>query len=123
MRRLVAILLISLIGFQTSWATVTSYCQHEQGAAARHVGHHEHQHLHKSLINAVDQDDHQSHQQNLSGTSVDLDCSFCHAAGIVALLPDLDPAVTIQATLDVSYRLILHPSSAPHDLPERPNWS
>lgn len=122
MRRFVAFLLISLIGFQTSWAAVASYCQHEQGAATRHVGHHEHQHHHKSLINAVE-DAQQNSQQNPASAGVDLDCSFCHAAGIMALLPDLDPAVTIQATLDVSYRLILHPPSAPHDLPERPNWS
>ena len=122
MRRFVAFLLISLIGFQTSWAAVTSYCQHEQGAAARHVGHHEHQHHHKSLINAVE-DAQQNSQQNLASAGVDFDCSFCHAAGIAALLLDSDPAVTIQATLDVSYRLILHPPSAPHDLPERPNWS
>ena len=122
MCRFVAFLLISLIGFQTSWAAVASCCQHEQGAAARHVGHHEHQHHHKSLINAVE-DAQQNSQKNPASAGVDLDCSFCHAAGIMALLPDLDPAVTIQATLNVSYRLILHPPSAPHDLPERPNWS
>lgn len=122
MRRFVAFLLILLIGFQTSWAAVTSYCLHEQGAAARHVGHHEHQHHHKSLINAVE-DAQQNSQQNLASAGVDFDCNFCHAAGIVALLLDSDPAVTIQATLDVSYRLILHPPSEPHDLPERPNWS
>ena len=123
MRRFVAFLLISLIGFQTSWAAVTSYCQHEQGAAARHLGHHDHQHHHKSLIKVAEQEGHQPHQQNLSNAGVDLDCSFCHAACIVALLLDSNPAITIQATLDVSYRLILHPPSAPHDLPERPNWS
>ena len=119
MRQLIAFLLISLIGFQTSWAAVTSYCQHEQGMGARHFGHHEHQHHHKSFIKAVEQDD----QQNLFSASVDLDCSFCHAACIVALLPDSNPAITIQATLDLSYALTLHPLSAPNDLPERPNWS
>ena len=123
MRRLIAFLLISLIGFQTSWAAVTSYCQHEQGADARHLGHHEHQHHHKPLIKAAEQDGHQTNQQNLSSAGVDLDCSFCHAACTVALLLDSNPAITTQATLDVSYALALQPLSAPHDLPERPNWS
>ena len=123
MRRLIAFLLISLIGFQTSWAAVTSYCQHEQGMGARHFGHHEHQHHHKSFTKAVEQDDQQTNQQNLSSAGGDLDCSFCHAACIVALLPDSNSAMTIQSTLDVSYSLSLHPPSAPNDLPERPNWS
>jgi ABC-type nickel/cobalt efflux system permease component RcnA len=127
MRRLIAFLLISLIGFQTSWATVTSYCQHEQGIGARHLGHHEHQHDHPSLIKADGQDDqqinHLNTQQNLASASVDLDCGLCHAACIVALLPDSTPAITTQVTLDLSYALTLHPPSAPNDLPERPNWS
>ena len=123
MRRLIAFLLISLIGFQTSWAAVTSYCQHEQGAAARHLGHHEHQHHQKSIVKVAEQGDQQNNQQNLASASVDLDCSFCHAACIVALLLHLNQATPIQATLGVSYVLALHPPSAPNDLPERPNWS
>ena len=44
MRKLLAFLLISLLSLQASWAVAASYCRHEQGAAARHFGHHEHQH-------------------------------------------------------------------------------
>ena len=127
MRRYIAFLLISLIGFQTSWAAVTSYCQHEQDAAARHLGHHEHQHHQKSLIKAADEDGHQinqpNNQQNFTSAGVDLDCSLCHSSCIVALLLDLNPAIAVQVTLDLSYVLALHLPSAHHDLPERPNWS
>ena len=127
MRRLIAFLLISLIGFQTSWAAVTSYCQHEQGAAARHLGHHEHQHHQKSLIKAAEQDGHQINQQNnhqnFTNAGVDLDCSLCHSSCIVALLPDSNPAIAVHVTIDLNYVPALHPPSAPHDLPERPNWS
>jgi len=90
---------------------------------ARHFGHHEHQHHHTSPIKAAEQDSQLNNQQNLASAGADLDCSFCHAACIIALLLDSNPAITIQATLDVSYTLALHPPSAPHDLPERPNWS
>lgn len=44
MRKVLAILLISLLSLQASWAAAASYCRHEQGAAARHFGHHEHSH-------------------------------------------------------------------------------
>ena len=29
---------------QLSWAAMASYCQHKTGAAAKHFGHHDHQH-------------------------------------------------------------------------------
>ncbi len=49
MRKVLALLLISLLSLQASWAAAASYCLHEQGAAAKHFGHHEHQHdLHVS---------------------------------------------------------------------------
>ena len=44
MRKLLAILLISLLSLQASWTVAASYCGHEQGPAARHFGHHEHRH-------------------------------------------------------------------------------
>ena len=119
MRRLIAFLLISLMAFQTSWAAVTSYCQHEQGVAARHLGHHEHKHHHPTSATASETET----QLTANSAGVDLDCSFCHAACIVALLLDSGLAVASQATLDLNDMLALHPPSAPNDLPERPNWS
>ena len=44
MRRWLATLLLVLLPFQFSWAAVGGYCQHETGAAAKHFGHHNHQH-------------------------------------------------------------------------------
>lgn len=42
MRRWLAILLLTLLPTQMTWAVVAGYCAHESGAAADHVGHHEH---------------------------------------------------------------------------------
>jgi hypothetical protein len=119
MRRFIAFLLISLMALQTSWAAVTTYCQHEQGSAARHVGHHEHHHHDKSLVSAADKDT--SHATPT--VSVDLDCSFCHAGCTLALLLSSDVDLISIATIDLAYSLVLHPPSVPTDPPERPNWS
>ncbi len=53
MRKWLAILLISLLSLQASWAAAASYCAHEQGAAARHFGHHEHQHALEAATDGV----------------------------------------------------------------------
>jgi hypothetical protein len=44
MRRLVAILLLLTLPLQAIWGAAEPYCQHEQGSAAHHVGHHVHDH-------------------------------------------------------------------------------
>ena len=44
MRKWLAIVLLVFLPLQFSWAAVASYCQHETGAAAKHFGHHAHQH-------------------------------------------------------------------------------
>ncbi len=44
MKRLILLLLLTALPFQMSWAVVTGYCQHEEGKAAQHLGHHEHKH-------------------------------------------------------------------------------
>lgn len=107
------------MALQTSWAAVTTYCQHEQGAAARHVGHHEHQHHHKTLVNAAEKEP----QHATPTANVDLDCSFCHAGCILALLLDATVALTSTTTINLAYTVGLQPPSVPIDLPERPNWS
>ena len=119
MRKLVAILLLSLLSLQTSWAAVAGYCQHEQGASARHLGHHDHQHqTHKAeTANPI-------HKTALPGAmAADADCGLCQAGFLTALM--IDPVLPV-ASFNVgglAEPVSLRPSSAPLDLPERPNWS
>ena len=42
MRRWFAVILLALLPLQFSWAAVANHCQHQAGAAADHVGHHDH---------------------------------------------------------------------------------
>ncbi|APR05285.1 hypothetical protein [Thauera chlorobenzoica] len=95
----------------TQWAAVSAYCEHEAGAAADHLGHHEHKHQ-----GEVDD------ESWPKGGGVDVDCSFCHAASCTALpsgtgLPTLDLAIaTIRGGAQV-WLLAGHFSE-----PERPKW-
>lgn len=87
MRRWFAILFLLFLPIQLSWAAVSAYCEHEAGAAADHLGHHEHKHQ-----GEVDD------ESWPKGGGVDVDCSFCHAASCTALpsgtgLPTLDLAI------------------------------
>ncbi|MBS0308891.1 MAG: hypothetical protein JSS58_07960, partial [Proteobacteria bacterium] len=44
MKRFILILLLAILPFQFAWAAVGGYCQHEEGKAAQHFGHHIHKH-------------------------------------------------------------------------------
>lgn len=44
MRGLLLIFLLLCLPFQSSWVLASTYCKHETGSAAKHLGHHSHQH-------------------------------------------------------------------------------
>lgn len=75
MKRWLVILLMWVLPLQLSFAAVAPYCAHEQGAAARHFGHHSHKHQ--------DADSADEHQSKLPGA--DPDCDYCHHACCAAL--------------------------------------
>lgn len=109
MCRWLAILFMVFMPLQLGWAAVSGYCQHETGAAANHLGHHEHQH-------------HGDEPDPGSKPATDLDCGFCQAASIAAL-----PSSTISPTLavpppSVAPQLQQQIRSAPSREPERPKW-
>lgn len=109
MRRYLVILLLVLLPFQMTWSAVGVYCQHEQGIAAKHVGHHDHQHK-------------QGKQSSKAAGGVDADCNYCHVGSV-----NLPSASSLLATPTVSLLISLPvlpslPSAVPHK-PERPKWT
>jgi hypothetical protein len=68
-RRLFVVFLLFLLPMQTLWASVNSYCQHEETVGTEHVGHHSHEHSASELDDA-----------NELGASADTDCDYCHHA-------------------------------------------
>lgn len=81
MRRCLLVLLLALLPFQFSWASVAAYCLHEKAPAqARHLGHHEHRHQ-------VKQADKKSIDSDKFTIGSDSDCLFCHGLGAGMLMP------------------------------------
>lgn len=117
MRKLIAYLLIALISLQAAFAAAGSACLHERDAAARHFGHHAHQHRAPTAEPApVD-------VKAADYANPDHDCTSCHAnslAGVPARLQLLALPAAVALTVEAAP---FHPSSPPPWRPERPNWS
>lgn len=120
MRRWLAVLWLVFLPFQFSWAAVASYCAHETGAAAEHVGHHDHAgHSHASKD--VDPG-HKGQADGKSSNTSPLDCGHCHGycAGMVDVAAFFAPQALASAPLGLSAS-----PSAEHmpAQPERPQWA
>lgn len=113
MRRIVLICMMLLLPVQWTWAGVATYCAHETGVAAKHFGHHEHQH--HAGAGEVSKD-----KQFTSSSVLDADCGICHLStghGIV-LSHDLPvPVMGHAPPLDDPMRYGSHIPSGP----ERPD--
>lgn len=113
MKRLLFVFVLLVIPLQSSWAAVAAYCKHENGVAAKHVGHHVHKHQGASSDAAGD--------PPRGIDSLDGDCGFCFLGTMNFVqssfsLPQLDPASSLHET-----PLRFHPSFIPKGL-DRPNW-
>lgn len=117
MCRVFAIVLVCLLPLQFSWAVAAPYCGHEAVAAqARHLGHHEHQHL----ADAPADGEHGAAAKQAAG-AIDADCGQCHGTG--AGLPV--PAVAVCCDSRVAHlcdavdEATRVGATSP---PERPQW-
>lgn len=88
---------------------MSAYCQHESGAAADHVGHHEHRHQ----VSERDSDE--------TPGGKHLDCGFCHSACAVALTDCANSTVSVGLAVKAAFPPQLL-STAPATEPERPKW-
>ena len=118
MRRWFLIFLVVLLPVQLSWAAVASYCQHESGTTAQHLGHHEHQHE----AGAAPSNDGDPHSKSKAAGTVDLDCGTCHAGTCSAMVQSLN-LVMVKLPSETHSATALRLSSRPASLPERPNWA
>lgn len=114
MRRWFLIFLVFFLPVQLSWAAAAGYCQHESGATAQHLGHHEHDHA-ASNTSATDD------TTKPSGV-IDADCAVCHAGCCSVLQQGVSLFAHGSAFLTYS-TLALPLPSPPIALPERPNWT
>lgn len=113
MKRLLLIFLLALFPLQASWAAVAAYCQHEEGAAAQHLGHHEHVHQASSADKRA--------PSGPSTVGLDLDCAACHASHVQPLLTDEISLPSLLAPSPALSRSLPYLSIAA-GVPEKPNW-
>lgn len=116
MRRWLAILMLTLLPIQFSWAAVASYCGHESGAAAQHLGHHEHQHAGQP---SADKDS--TPEDQSASTGYDFDCGHCHGtcASMPAPAGDMTPLTLTSHPTAPGEGVIRTLAQSP---PERPQW-
>jgi hypothetical protein len=113
-RRLITIVLLVLLPLQAIWAASAPYCQHEHGQAAKHLGHHAHEH-HQDDAQASQHDGH-------GGKATAFFDHDHHCAASLTLLPSLIelptalPSASLVATPLARYR------SFDASGIDRPNW-
>lgn len=110
-RRWLSILMLVLLPLQFSWAAVASYCEHERGAEAVHVGHHAHEHAASADAG-----------ENGKPAGFDVDCGHCHGQLAVPALRLTAPALAGSAgpLVPTAADAVRAP---PSPRPERPQWA
>ena len=128
MRRWLAILMLTLLPLQFSWAAVASYCGHETQAGMAHFGHHDHQH-HADASDGAGLDTDPTTITDVNSDAgdgkapgaMDLDCGHCHGTcsmmlHLLSSLPGPLSTAPPSATFDETGG-----AHAP-TRPERPQW-
>jgi hypothetical protein len=116
MRRWFAILMLTLLPLQFSWAAVAVYCGHETSQHTEHLGHHEHRHADQAKS---DQDSSSADQKAPAG--FDFDCGHCHGtcATMPAPLGDTSPLALASHPVTPVESIVRTRAQSP---PERPQW-
>ena len=110
MKKLILIFLLLIVPLQFAWAAAGVYCQHEQGKASFHFGHHAHSHDGK----------HDAADSKTKVSKVHLDCSSCHATG-TAILVSSAALAPLPSTLEYFEPRAISYSSFIPDGPRRPD--
>lgn len=111
MKRLLLIFLLTVLPLQMSLAAVTSYCQHENGKAAQHLGHHEHKHK------ASDESQPSKGKLGMN----DADCGYCHLS-CGNIVSTLQSQLTFSKfSTPVEFQLYPYSSHIPDGL-AKPDW-
>ncbi len=118
MKKFFLLLLLLVLPLQMSWAAASAYCLHEEGKAARHLGHHSHQHQ----ASADDEAQPDAGKDIKAKGQPHSDCHVCHGIGHAWLPPSASMPVFDSASMAVDSSSVLYVSHIP-DGPKRPDWS
>lgn len=118
MKKLLLILLLTILPIQYSWSMAAVYCQHESSKVT-HFGHHGHQH--QAQAGEHDGDDGDDGGQSKPG-KLHGDCEVCHHA-VQLSLPGSDAVLAAAPVAAYAPPGALHYHSYIADGPPRPNWA
>lgn len=119
MRRWLALLLLFIVPLQLSYAAASVYCEHETGMAAKHFGHHLHQH--KGQDGSTKGDGH-GDSKGTAKKALHDDCGSCHMSMPQVLMQGFEMAEPLTSGTQV-WPAGRHFSSADPGRIERPNWT
>jgi hypothetical protein len=109
-KKLLLILLLTILPIQYSWSVAAVYCQHEQ-AKVSHFGHHGHEHQALSDDGADKSKPSKTHG----------DCEVCHHA-VQASVPAADAPLVVAGVRSYARPLPSQYLSHISEGPPRPNW-
>jgi hypothetical protein len=123
-RRFVYLLLVA-VTLQLSWGTVSAYCEHESGRAARHFGHHGHDAPASDAGGLATGEPGADHAGDAPGApkkaSPHTHCSSCSHAALAVIA--LDGGLAHPRPIAIAPPApVIHISSAYSAPPERPQW-
>lgn len=112
MQRLLFLLMLVLVPLQYAWGGVSVYCEHEEGKAAQHFGHHPDHHHSDSQV---------AGEHNDGPGSKTFDNGHHHCVGPAMLTVDaVMPDLTVQFV--VAHAAVQDFASSIAGPPERPQW-
>ena len=109
------IVLMLILPVQFGWAAVAGYCHHETGEAAKHFGHHEHQHR-------AAQDGASKDSKAPTSLGADTDCGVCHLSAAQPV-PSAETELAIVGTEAPRFAYVARYDSYIPSGPERPDRS
>ncbi len=119
MRKALAIFLMLTLMLQSVWGAAEPYCQHEEGAAAHHIGHHLHD-LAADQHDGSDADHHGAKEASKSPSFADHG-HHCCSLWVVMPQPLAAPPAFV-ALSELQAKPVKAFSSAFGHRIERPNW-
>jgi hypothetical protein len=110
--------MLIVLPLQFATAAAASYCRHENNAATKHYGHHEHKHETAGQKSSLESPSHDSS----GGTALgDPDCEYCHLCASYPLLQIASVARDVVAEVPGTGEVMSFGSRDPDAL-DRPNW-
>lgn len=118
MTRRILLILCAVITFQLSWNVITSYCMHETGKAADHLGHHQHNTSNDELSLVAKDGRHLAKKVTVHDA---------HCGGYVHLALSMPDYFDTPPVVDCGESVVSGPVAALASIflspPERPQWA